>query len=246
MSGRVAGRRALDAGDGPELVAEHLVAVVVVLAEGDGSTRDVSVGRGQLEGFEARDQGALVRGGRSRGRCGVVRDGGGRIGFGLGRHGGLAGNESVARLLSGRRFGGRRDGGRRVGVRLGRVRGRGVGRCGITGCDVERRRRQRLLQDGAEPELGRLPHQFERPVTVLDARELHHDRIALTGDLGLGHADAVDALTDDLDRLADGLAVGFLGGLEHDRDAALEVEAQERLVAGRRTCRPGRRPRAGR
>ena len=59
--------------------------------------------------------------------------------------------------------------------------------------------RQRL-QHGTEAELGRLAHDLEGPVLVLHAGQVHDDGVALAGDLGLGHAEAVDAVADDVDR----------------------------------------------
>ena len=49
-----------------------------------------------------------------------------------------------------------------------------------------------VLEHRPEPQLGRLAHQLQRPVLVLDARELDDDGVALAGDLGLGHAEGVD------------------------------------------------------
>ena len=50
------------------------------------------------------------------------------------------------------------------------------------------------LQHRAELQLGGLADELEGPVLVLHARDLHQDRVALAGDLGLGHAEGVDAL----------------------------------------------------
>ena len=83
-------------------------------------------------------------------------------------------------------------------------------------------------QHGPEPELGGGADQVEGSLLLVDAGELHDDRVALPGDLRLGHAEGVDAVADDLDRLVEGLVAGRLGGLEHHRHAALEVEAQLR------------------
>ena len=81
-------------------------------------------------------------------------------------------------------------------------------------------------EHGPEPQLGRGAHQIEGALLLVDPGQLHDDRVALAGDLGLGHAEGVDAVADDLDGLVEGLVAGLLGGLEHHRDAALEVEAR--------------------
>jgi hypothetical protein len=53
----------------------------------------------------------------------------------------------------------------------------------------------------------------------------------LTDDFGLGHADRVDALTDDFDRDGQRVGVVVAHGLEGDRGATLEVEAERGTVA---------------
>ena len=55
---------------------------------------------------------------------------------------------------------------------------------------------------------------------VLHARQLDDDGVALAGDLGLGHAEGVDPVADDLDGLVEGVAASAsCGGLEHHRHA---------------------------
>ena len=83
-----------------------------------------------------------------------------------------------------------------------------------------------LEQHRTEPELGGGADQVEGALLLVDAGELHDDRVALPGDLRLGDAEGVDAVADDLDRLVEGVVGGGLGGLEHHRHAALEVEAE--------------------
>ena len=89
---------------------------------------------------------------------------------------------------------------------------------------------------GAEPQLGGVAHDLDGPLLVLHAGELDDDRIALAGDLRLGHAERIDPAADDLDRLRQGGVVGLLGGLEHHRDAALEVEPSCGAVSVSRTA----------
>ena len=130
--------------------------------------------------------------------------------------------------------GGRRGGGvafdRRHRGGRGRIDG---GRGGRIGDDA----RVEGGEHRPELELGGLADQGDGPVLVLHAGDLDEDVVALAGDLRLGHAEGVDALADDGDGLVDGVAVGLALGLQHDRHTALEVEAQQRLVARRRGCR---------
>ena len=56
------------------------------------------------------------------------------------------------------------------------------------------------LRDRAEPELGGLADERQRLRAVLHAGEVDDDRVALAVDLGLGDAEGVDAVADDLDR----------------------------------------------
>ena len=124
--------------------------------------------------------------------------------------------------------GGRRGRGRRpVGG------GGGVGRRGRRGggedlVDVAGDR----LEDGPEPELGRVAHELQGPLLVLDAGQLHDHRPPLPGDVGLRHAEGIDAVADDLDGLVQGVVADVRGRLEHHGHPALEVEAQLRGGAG--------------
>ena len=54
---------------------------------------------------------------------------------------------------------------------------------------------------------------------------------ALAADLRLGDAEAVDPAPDDVDRDVERARLDLAHGLEHDRDAALEVETEQRRVA---------------
>ena len=101
------------------------------------------------------------------------------------------------------------------------------------------RRVERVLVDVEEPELGGLADQLGGLVGIGDARELDRDLVlALLPDLRLGDTERVDAVPDDLDRevevlLGDLLALGR-DRLEHELDAALEVEAELDLAVERR------------
>ena len=106
----------------------------------------------------------------------------------------------------------RRGGGRRA-VALGR--GGGVQGLGW-----------QLDEHGSEPQLGRGSDQVEGALLLVDPGQLHDDGVPLAGDLGLGHAEGVDAVANDLDGLVEGLVAGLLGGLQHHRHTALEVESE--------------------
>ena len=56
--------------------------------------------------------------------------------------------------------------------------------------------------------------------------QVHDDRVALALHVGLGDAEAVDAVADDVDRGVERAEVGALHREQHDRDAALEVETE--------------------
>ena len=95
-----------------------------------------------------------------------------------------------------------------------------------------------LLEDGSETELGGLTDKVDRTLLILDAGDLDEDRLALAGHLRLADAKTVDTISDDVDRLVerllgDLLAVGQRLGFEHDGCPALQVEAEQRLVARR-------------
>ncbi len=87
-------------------------------------------------------------------------------------------------------------------------------------------------QHGAEEQLGRLPDDLQRPGRVLDAGQLDHHVVPLAADVGLCHAQGIDPLADDGDGLVENAAVDLALGLEHHRRPALEVQAQQGLVAG--------------
>src|SRR6185369_4912873 len=84
--------------------------------------------------------------------------------------------------------------------------------------------------DLPEAELGGLPDQVD-DVGAAAARHRDLDLVAVALDLGLGDAQAVDALTNDVDRLVDRPAVDLLPRLrrarrEDDARAALQVQAE--------------------
>ena len=101
------------------------------------------------------------------------------------------------------------------------------------------RRRRQIRLEVEQLELSRLAEDPDHAVRILDAREVDHDLIvALLADLRLGDAEAVDAVAEDLDGAVE---VGLLQRpvrrrhrLEGHLEAALEVEAESRLVADRR------------
>ena len=66
----------------------------------------------------------------------------------------------------------------------------------------------RQPEHGPEPQLGGLADQRQSPIAVLHARQLDHDGIALAGDVGLGHAEGVDPVADDLQRLVELVTAG--------------------------------------
>ena len=119
----------------------------------------------------------------------------------------------------------------------------GGDRCG---CGIERGLvvEGGLLEDGSETELGGLTDKVDRTLLILHAGDLDEDRLALAGHLRLTDAETVDTISDDVDRLVEGLlgdllAVGKRLGFEHDGRPALQVEAEQRLIAPtRRWTRP--------
>ncbi len=169
--------------DGPELVDRDDLAVVVELGQHHGGLGEVLVPRRELDGRR--------RLAGHRGRRGVAAGGGGR-----GRPpvavvvvvppswNGVAaspwpstGAVVVVVARRGRRGGVARR--RRGGGSVGLGRGGGVEDLG-----------RHLEQHGTEPELGGGADQVEGPLLLVDAGELHDDRVALAGDLRLGHAEA--------------------------------------------------------
>ena len=95
-----------------------------------------------------------------------------------------------------------------------------------------------LRLEVVEVELGGGPDPIDRAVGVLDVGQADLDLVgADAGDLGLGDAEGVDAVADDLDRAVDVLAgdLGHLRGrpaLVDELGAAAQVEAEHgRLVA---------------
>ena len=69
---------------------------------------------------------------------------------------------------------------------------------------------------------------------VLHTGQVHHDGVALTQNLRLGHAETVDAIANLLDGElhARGRAVGARHGALGDRHTALQVEAERWLGVG--------------
>ena len=55
--------------------------------------------------------------------------------------------------------------------------------------------------DRTEPQLGGLTDEVERSLCIVDTWQLDHDRLALAGDVGLGHTECVDTLADDVESL---------------------------------------------
>jgi hypothetical protein len=79
----------------------------------------------------------------------------------------------------------------------------------------------RRFQHGPEAQLGGLADERQHPLLVLDTRQLHHDRVALDRDLGLGHADRVHSGLDDRLRLLERLLADLrrlLTGLDRLQD----------------------------
>ena len=79
-------------------------------------------------------------------------------------------------------------------------------------------------------------------VAVLHAGQVDDDVAPLARDLRLGDAEGVDPVADDVDGHVEGVGLELADRREHDRHAALEVEAEHRLVTAlqrdRGTCRP--------
>ena len=101
------------------------------------------------------------------------------------------------------------------------------------------RRPGQVLLEVVELELRRLPDQRRRLLRVGDASELDHDLVgALLAQLGLGHAELVDAAPHDADRpveiLRRQLVTRRRNGLEHNLEPTLEVEPERRLPVDRR------------
>jgi hypothetical protein len=88
-------------------------------------------------------------------------------------------------------------------------------------------------------ELRGLPDDVRSSLRIADTRQLDDDLVvALRPDLGLRHAEAVDAAPHDLDRAVEVLvgqvSVRRRNRLQRDLEAALQVEAERRLLAKRR------------
>src|SRR5215203_1287196 len=102
----------------------------------------------------------------------------------------------------------------------------------LSGDDLGRLRQRGVRdEDLVEAELGRAADNADHLVGVLHAGDLDHDLVLrLHPDVGLGHAEAVYALPDEIGRLlhllAGHLAPACLGTLKLRADAALEVEAE--------------------
>src|SRR5262249_48190212 len=95
-----------------------------------------------------------------------------------------------------------------------------------------------------EVELRRLADLLARPGRIGDVRQPDPDRVrADPGDLRLGDAERVGPLPDDLDRpvdvvAADGRVLRGRSGLEDQLGAALQIEAQGRLLGRHDDARP--------
>ena len=101
------------------------------------------------------------------------------------------------------------------------------------------RRREEVVLELVELERGGRPDDRDRALLVEDARELDDDLVvALLAHLGLGHAELVDAVADDVLGAVERGTVERLAWarlrLQHDLDPALQVEAERRLLVDRR------------
>ena len=103
--------------------------------------------------------------------------------------------------------------------------------------------RDDVLLPVVEEELGRGPDPLDRPLGVLDVGQRDLDLVeADPGDLGLGDAERVDALADDLDRPIDvlGLDLRHLrrrAALVDELGAAAQVEPLDGPLVGDHPCR---------
>ena len=103
---------------------------------------------------------------------------------------------------------------------------------------VDRRRHERGLEV-VELELRGLADDRRGLVHVVHRRQLDHDLVrALLADLGLGDAELVDAVAHDVDRAVEVLGRELVAArrlrLQHDLEAALEVEALAQRLVDRR------------
>ena len=98
-------------------------------------------------------------------------------------------------------------------------------------------------EHGPEAQLGGLAHQVAGLVAILHAGQVDHDLVAVALDLGLGHAETVHPVADDVHGLVDHGGRTLLAHLlEAHLDAALEVEAEDRArPADERERRTSRR-----
>jgi hypothetical protein len=100
-----------------------------------------------------------------------------------------------------------------------------------------------------EVQLGDFAHLFDGPLGVAGAGQPHRDLVGARAlDLGLGHAEGVHALADDVQRPLNGVGgdLGLLGrglALVDQLHAALEVQAQAGLLDHDRHGRGGDQPR---
>ena len=78
-----------------------------------------------------------------------------------------------------------------------------------------------------------LPDQCDGLVAVLHAGEVDDDVAPLPGDLGLEGAEGVDPVADDVDGDVERVGPVLPDRRQHDRGAALQVEAEHRLVVAR-------------
>ena len=88
--------------------------------------------------------------------------------------------------------------------------------------------RRELGQHRPEAQLGGLADDRLALARSFDAGQVDDDVVALAGDLGLGDPEAVDALRMMSTRDVEGVGVELPDRRQDDRDAALEVEAEDR------------------
>ncbi len=117
-----------------------------------------------------------------------------------------------------------------------------VGRRHLLGLRIER---DDVRLEVVEVELGGVADLVDRALRVLDVREADLDLVGPERrDLGLGDAEGVDAVADDLDRavdvlLVDGRVLGARLALVDELGAAAEVEAELRRLRRDHQDRPG-------
>ena len=81
----------------------------------------------------------------------------------------------------------------------------------------------------AEAQLRRLADDLQRPIRVLDARELDDDVLgSRSRDVGFLRAERVHAVADDVHGPVEDLGARLALGREHHREAALQIKAELR------------------